>query len=466
MATPVTNPEIIEAAQTAVKGLTVMTAIPVAALALWADYFERNVERLKNDKEERDIDDELRMVRLAFLVGLFYQLLLYVSTFDVRDHYPIYSNVLFVAALLAQMRIQSRLEFKVLPTPKVKTAELRPAKPQDGANLKDAALRGKVTASGAGRAFLFSLMSGIGYLVVLLGTLRLFTWFAIATHASPIAGAAWIIAGAILGILGGLSLAFALGPIQLKSMYATSPLTDPETRARIEACFRRASIPTPTLWLIRGEDGFQPPANAMIAGIPGMRGALGPALFVSDRLLATLNWDEFEAVMMHEISHVRLRHLRRRFTFAAGLILGGILLSTMLIVAVALISRNVPMAIYAGTILVFGGFIYALKQMGAQSRFQEIEADLEALRLGASPEALVQALRKLDRLNGIPNDHKGTSHPATEERILLLRKAFTSNLASAMKDADAQAEAGKAVTQGDSTSTSTSTDKDDGQNAA
>ena len=448
MATPVTDPEILEAAQTAVKGLTVMTAIPVAALALWGDYFERNVQRLKNDKEERDIDDELRMVRMAFMIGLIYQFLLYLSTSEVRDHYPIYTNVLFVVTLLAQMRLQSRLEFKVLPTPRVKSGELRPARPQDEAGLKDAALRGKLTATGAGRAFLFSLLSGAGYLVVLLGTLRLFTWIALATHASPLVGAAWIIAGAILGIMGGLSLAFALGPIQLKSMYPTAPLADPEARARIEACFKRASIPMPALWLIRAEEGVRSTANAMIAGIPGMSGALGPAMFVSEKLLTSLEWSEIDAVVMHEISHVRLRHLRRRFTFAAGLILGGITLSTMLIVAVGLITQNGPMAVYTGTLSIFGGFIYSLKQMGEQSRFHEIEADLEALRLGADPEALVQALRKLDRLNGIPSDRVGSAHPATEERIMIVRKAFAARLAAALQNEKA------------------GTEKDDGQKAA
>jgi heat shock protein HtpX len=84
-------------------------------------------------------------------------------------------------------------------------------------------------------------------------------------------------------------------------------------------------------------------------------------------------------------------------------------------------------------LLVFSPTLMALLQL-ALSRAREFDADLGAVRLTGDPEALISALRKLERRTGrfweeillpgrrIPEPSLLRTHPPTEARIARLRE--------------------------------------------
>ena len=150
-------------------------------------------------------------------------------------------------------------------------------------------------------------------------------------------------------------------------------------------------------------------SNAMVLAMP-----LGPRpVLFTDGFLGRLSLPEFEAVLAHELGHVRRRHVS---TMAAW-VLGGAL--TFDLVAEALL----PLELLDGPwgIAIALGFLITLAlAIGWLSRRLELEADLCALEVTGDWRPLARVLRGF----GSRRRRRATwRHFAPRERVLFLRAA-------------------------------------------
>ncbi len=245
--------------------------------------------------------------------------------------------------------------------------------------------------------------------------------------------------------------------------YATGASPAPAgAYSKLQAMLERlaiiAGIPKPELEIIPSSE-----LNAYAAGL-GPRQAV---VAVTRGLIETLEDDELEAVLAHEITHIRNRDVRLMIVstvFASGLtVIGGLFTawfglratadgsSGLLDLIVPLPSGDddddfsLPARVFlllalclSGLILIVGLIalvhMFALIAKFAISRSREFMADAGAVELTQNPDALIGALRKIsghdrvpvacDSLRGIlfsadPDDLFAT-HPSIEDRIAAL----------------------------------------------
>lgn len=210
----------------------------------------------------------------------------------------------------------------------------------------------------------------------------------------------------------------------------------PELYERIEKLSDLAGVPKPTLYIVPSKS-----PNAFATG----RDPNHSAIALTEGIIDLLSPDELDAVVAHELTHVRNRDTLTQAiagTLAGSLTyLGRILTIGALYFPVARIGRrgNNPLAILF--LLLIGPFSAGLLRM-AISRTREYAADEGAAEITGNPMALVRALEKLEEtgqenpLHGNPAyaamfivnplSRKGLmslflTHPPTEDRIKRLK---------------------------------------------
>ena len=211
---------------------------------------------------------------------------------------------------------------------------------------------------------------------------------------------------------------------------------EPELYERIERLSDRAGVPHPALYIVPSES-----PNAFATG----RDPNHSAIALTKGIIDLLPPEELDAVVAHELTHVRNRDTLTQAvagTLAGSLTyLGRILTIGALYFPVARVGRrgNNPLAILF--LLIIGPFSAALLRM-AISRTREYAADEGAAEITENPLALVRALEKLEAMgqeNPIhgnpayaalfivnPLSRKGLmslflTHPPTEDRIEKLK---------------------------------------------
>jgi Zn-dependent protease with chaperone function len=161
--------------------------------------------------------------------------------------------------------------------------------------------------------------------------------------------------------------------------------------------------------------------NIFIAGFRRGIGPFRPAIFASQSALGMLRRPALEAVFAHELSHLRLGHLRKRL----GTAMMTFVAASVLTSAVLLGMQWTGYTTINGLLSVFGGLVpAALTWMSMKNLLwvQEFEADENAIRAyGAEPQALLEALTTLQKAIG------GTTHPLVEARMEKLRARIEAN---------------------------------------
>lgn len=203
------------------------------------------------------------------------------------------------------------------------------------------------------------------------------------------------------------------------------PADAPAIHGMAEELARRAELPhAPEIYLLE--------ADTMLGFSVG-NGEDDSVIVLSGALLQGLSAREVASVLAHEISHIAAGDLT--VMGLADLITR--LTRTLSMLGVVLVIFNIPIAATGGVYLPWGALVLLilapllslLLQMGL-SRVREFEADHTAVDISGDPEALAQALEKLEfRQNGVLRHvylphAPGTvpsllrSHPLTQERVL------------------------------------------------
>lgn len=205
------------------------------------------------------------------------------------------------------------------------------------------------------------------------------------------------------------------------------PWEAPQLSKLMERLAQRAELPTPPqLYYI--------PNGTLNAFATGSKS--DPAIAITHGLLSRMDLRELSGVLAHEMSHIRnndlqlksmvniFSRLTRLFSFMGQLLL-FINLPLFLV-------GEAPFSWVAILLLLVAPLLTAL-MMTAFSRTREYEADLEAARLTGDPNALADALEKLEHFNkgglarllrptrsmNVPNVLR--SHPETKDRVKRLR---------------------------------------------
>lgn len=178
---------------------------------------------------------------------------------------------------------------------------------------------------------------------------------------------------ALLGMLGAREYALA---------------EDPLLRSSVDAIAAKLGVVPPKLYLI--PDGYP---RALAAG----RGPNGSSLALSTGLLGALRPAELEAVLAHELAHVRRRDV---------LVQTAAVLLAVVLVDLSRIGGWFERALLAVLGPVAAAFVHLLL-----SPRRELAADRVAVRLCGSGDALADALLKLDRASDLVSFQ---ASPATE----------------------------------------------------
>ena len=168
----------------------------------------------------------------------------------------------------------------------------------------------------------------------------------------------------------------------------------------VERLTQKAELPMPKVYIIP-----DPIPNAFATG----RNAQNAAVAVTEGLLDTLDTNEVEAVIAHELSHIK--HSDILISTIAATIAGAI----SMIVNFGMMfggGQNRPNIVVQIALMVLAPLAASIIQMSI-SRSREYKADEGAARLTGHPEWLASALMQLEKYNSgrlVKEASKETSH--------------------------------------------------------
>jgi Zn-dependent protease with chaperone function len=234
--------------------------------------------------------------------------------------------------------------------------------------------------------------------------------------------------GQILFFLVFLLAVALMGPAMIQKFWRCRPLEPGPVRQRIENLSERAGFTFANImyWPILG-------GRMITAGVMGL---VRPFryLLITEALLEYLSPDEVDAVVAHEIGHVRKKHLQFYLFFFAGYMLISYTLFDVILIAILYIPQLYPLmeqfqgrqstatsAFFSlGAILSF--LIYFRYIFGYFMRNFERQADAFVFTLFTSSLPLVTTLEKIAMTSGQPANKPNWHHFSITERIQFLRK--------------------------------------------
>ncbi len=210
------------------------------------------------------------------------------------------------------------------------------------------------------------------------------------------------------------------------------PLADEELRQRIDQLLQRCGFKSNGIFVMDGSRRSSH-GNAYFSGLGGNK-----RIVFFDTLLQSLNHDEIEAVLAHELGHFRRNHIKKRIVLMMVMSLIGLALLGWLMqqpwffsaLGVSTPSVHAALALFLMVLPVFTFFLQPL--MAMSMRKHEFEADDFAAE-HAEASDLISALVKLyqenastltpDRLYSAFHD----SHPPAPVRIAHLSTTMQAN---------------------------------------
>ena len=223
------------------------------------------------------------------------------------------------------------------------------------------------------------------------------------------------------------------GPVLIQKFWRCTPLEDGFYRSRIEALCRRAGMAYSDIlyWPIFG-------GKMITAGVMGLVKRFRYIL-VTNSLLQLLEPEEVDAVIAHEIGHIKKKHLLFYLAFFVGYMLISYVAVDTIVFAIisaepiywlsnkAGFSQTTFISgIYSGVIicvfLVYFRFIF-----GFFMRNFERQADTYVYALFDSAQPLISTLEKIAATSGQSTDKPNWHHYSIRQRIDYLRKCETNS---------------------------------------
>ena len=210
-----------------------------------------------------------------------------------------------------------------------------------------------------------------------------------------------------------LLVMLATMPLLAVRLLPTRPLEEPQ-RSQLDILVERSGVRIRELRVLDTRD--QKVANALVIGpVPRLRYVL-----VTDYLLETLEQDELEAVVAHELGHARQHHVLVKLGALLLLVAAAVGVGVALVPLIRDTGPIVP--VLAIPVLVVAALLLV---QGALGLLLERKADDYAARLaGADP--MIRALERLAEANLLkrrtgPLWNLLTHHPGISERVERLR---------------------------------------------
>jgi len=201
-----------------------------------------------------------------------------------------------------------------------------------------------------------------------------------------------------------------LFPLYMVRLWPHRRLPAGAVRGRLEALLERARVRCRDL--VVWSTGRGRIANAAVMGpVPWTR-----YIVFTDALLEDLDESEVEAVLAHELGHVRHHHMGFYMLFILAFLLFGMLIVSMLPDAVQASKWLMGMLIVALMVFCWRGVF------GFLSRRFERQADVASCELVGGPRPLMSALEKLARASGGSRASRNWRHYSVAERVAYLAR--------------------------------------------
>jgi len=237
--------------------------------------------------------------------------------------------------------------------------------------------------------------------------------------------------GEIVYFLTFLFLITIIGPALIQKFWQCKPLEAGPDRTRIENLCRRAGLKFNNImyWPIFG-------GRMITAGVMGLI-ARFRYILVTDALLSLLTTDEIEAVIAHEIGHIKRKHLLFYLFFFVGYIILSYATFDLIIFFILYIQPFFGFISHTGldqTTIMSGIFSLVIIAMflvyfrfifGYFMRNFERQADTYVYRLFNSARPLISTLKKIAVTSGQPPDKPNWHHFSILERVEYLSRCET-----------------------------------------
>jgi heat shock protein HtpX len=225
----------------------------------------------------------------------------------------------------------------------------------------------------------------------------------------------------VLLLLAAIAVRIAAGRWARHTLQLTPvPLLHGELRDRVAALAARFGLREPQVGLLPSDRSRMVNAFAIAGGAYG--------IWITDRLLQEFSRREVDAVVAHELTHLR-QHTTRRY----GVRLAGRLFLLMLLVSAVfagvafLVVLRPPIPGGWEPWALVAGVVVSQCVATAVSRGKEFDADRGSFQATGDAAALITALTRLDRLNGLPSTWGRwtglfLTHPPTARRVAALAR--------------------------------------------
>ena len=167
----------------------------------------------------------------------------------------------------------------------------------------------------------------------------------------------------------------------------------PELHRMIEQICTDAGIPKPRIGIMPS-----PMANAFATG----RSPKHAVVAVTDTIMRVLNKEELQAVLAHEIAHIKNRDILTMTIASFTAMVASVIVQNILFISLANRGEGSPPWILIGIV---AGVVWVISTilMLALSRYREFAADRGSAYLTNNPNALISALKKISStMNNVP----------------------------------------------------------------
>ncbi len=223
-----------------------------------------------------------------------------------------------------------------------------------------------------------------------------------------------------------------IGPALVQKFWRCKPLEDSDHRSRIESLCRRAGMGYANIlyWPIFG-------GKMITAGVMGLVKKFRYIL-VTPSLLTMLQPEEIDAVVAHEIGHIKKKHLLFYLVFFVGYMLLSYVTFDFMIFAVIStrpvfwlinqtgLSQTTVISAISSILIILVFLIYFRFIFGYYMRNFERQADTYVYALFDSAQPLITTLEKIAAASGQSADKPNWHHFSIRQRIDYLRKCEAS----------------------------------------